>query len=315
MGNGARMNPRQGRLVIGVALGLIVTVVVAAGIRPAKALIPPACSEAGAPTCGGTCPEGLRCIATSDALSSIAISASLTCGAAQPVRRERAASDGGCECADVRCGGAPLAQDQGCCNGHPFTLGVQGCCHGQIVAAGEPCNCNGTAINLATTACCGEAENAQTYNPAVAACCEQMNTTESCQVVVSTTSTFNFGFDCCPSTGQVQFCDGQCHGSQCESIGCCRCESCFGQEAACAPGGKTVVEGIEVACIVGCLDQACTNNANQIDMAMCTEAGACVAEAPAPTVSRGGLLVTVLVLAAGGAIAIARRRRSLRDVP
>jgi hypothetical protein len=276
------------------------------------------CGEATAPQCGGQCPLGQRCIASAGALTSIGIFAFAACGnAREPVRHEAQGANGECECAEVRCGGAPLGQDQGCCNGRAFTLGTQGCCNGVLVDADTACECDGLSIDLAVTGCCGEEDNEQIFYPALQTCCQQPVTTEGCSGNVSTTSTFNLGFECCPGpvASASQFCDGQCAGSECASSGCCQCTDCIvGPQ--CAAGGPTLIEGIPIACAVGCFSEAC--NFSDLDLVqhpggICTESGSCLATvAPVPAATHAGLVLAIGALVAASGLAFVRRRSRTR---
>lgn len=292
---------------LGVRICEVALAIVVLGCVPAFAVGPLPCGEVTIPQCGGTCPDGQRCIATSDFL--LVVTAVATCGPTEPLRSEAAAQNGDCECAVVPCGGVPLAQNQGCCNGRAFTLGTQGCCHGVIVDATQACEC-GESIDLATTGCCGDTTP---FDPALQTCCQQPVTQEGCTGTVSTVSSFNFGFDCCPSAVATasEFCDGRCEGSTCESdAACCQCEECF-EAPRCAAGGPTVIEGLPIACLVGCFTQACFQlEATQVDGGTCTEDGRCVRPAVTPAVSRGGMLLAAGLLAATGGLALMRLRKT-----
>lgn len=75
-----------------------------------------------------------------------------------------------------------------------------------------------------------------------------------------------------------------------------------------------MVEGLEVVCIVGCLAQACLDiSVAELENGMCTEDGLCApGPAPAPAVSRAGLLLAAVMLVAAGGVGLARLRKGRR---
>ncbi len=295
----------------------VLSLTIAAAAGPAAAgPAPPPCGEATAPQCGGQCPAGQRCVASPDTFSRIAVTLALLCPDASvaPIQQESQAANGECECAEVRCGGVVLGQDQGCCNGRPFTLGLQGCCKGAIVDAGAPCECNEEAIDLAVAGCCGEQGSEQPFDPALEACCQQPVAAGACSGHLSTISTFNLGFDCCagPDASSSRFCDGQCAGSECAaSGGCCQCEGCLAGPQCVDAGASTVIDGIPIGCAVGCLAESCLDfeNVTHLANSMCTEGGSCVPREPVPAATPTSLVVAVGLLVAASGLAFARRRR------
>jgi hypothetical protein len=81
----------------------VALVIVVLGCVPAFAGPVPPCGDAAAPQCAGTCPDGQRCIATSDFL--LVVNAFATCGPTEPLRREAAAQNGDSSAPSCRAAG------------------------------------------------------------------------------------------------------------------------------------------------------------------------------------------------------------------
>lgn len=150
---------RTGRAMWGVlasaaVVGALLTVVPAE--RGQAGPTPILCGDATAPTCGGACPSGLRCVSLRSGFVKVEGTGPSPDTSAEPASQAGAAPAMGpdCECEEVLCGGVPLENGQSCCNGTPFTIGVQGCCRGVVVAANASCDCPGP-IDLASQSCCG----------------------------------------------------------------------------------------------------------------------------------------------------------------
>src|SRR5690606_22705257 len=70
---------------------------------PAEAGTP--CGSSLASQCNGACPEGQRCVPSFDTFSTLIVVSESTCQETEPLHQAASAANGGCECAEVRCGG------------------------------------------------------------------------------------------------------------------------------------------------------------------------------------------------------------------
>jgi hypothetical protein len=302
---------------------------------------PVSCGESGSPVCGGTCPSGTRCIDTENLQLAIVISIL--------VAEEEGVSPDSCQCVEVRCGGVPLENGQGCCNGIPFTIGVQGCCNGEIVPVDSECFCGsivdaqeqiqGPPVDLRENGCCGlgfvplppdsSAEQGlfgPTFNVVEQGCCQRgsldNNLLQNGPVVLGSESTYTFGtgLDCCPGgpIGPLQDLELDLQDAL-DLAGLCA-GTCFGSECAtqdcCRCEG--CIEEIEGTCISAGSQSTCESlcstfgceGATYVANAMCSEDGSCIPSATAaPAASSTGLFILLAALLAVGGFAILSRRK------
>lgn len=301
---------------------------------------PVPCGESGSPVCGGTCPAGTRCIDTNNLQLTIILLV------ATGTDEEQGATTS-CECVEVRCGGVPLENGQGCCNGTPFTIGLQGCCNGEIVPVDSECFCgslrlaqeqiNGPTIDLRERGCCelGFPVRATdpptesglfdtTFNVAEGGCCQRRllgeNFPEDPFVATEATYTFGTGLDCCPD-GPIALPEeldvnlqealdlaGLCAGTCFESE--CATQDCCRCEGCIEEiEGTCISAGSQSTCESLCSTFGC-EGVTYVANAMCTEDGSCIPSATAaPAASSTGLVTLLLALMAIGGFAIVARRR------
>jgi hypothetical protein len=284
--------------------GLLAAALVVAGASMASANAPVDCGESMAPQCGGACPAGQRCLPTFAEIFIVIVENEQV---AQPASRGQAPQDE-CACFEALCAGVPLDDGQGCCNGVPFTIGVQGCCDGQIQDVGEPCDCTD---DLAELGCCtidfNGGSQSVLYDANGAACCQNSPSVGGVPATTLTAYTLNSGVDCCSSGGSAsQTCGGPCQGSECAASGCCTCGECEGVDAPFCAVGDTEL-GCDTACFLG---GVCFENLARFDNAVCSRTGACQVTDPAaaPTVSQTGMFAAIGILLLVAAGALARRR-------
>jgi hypothetical protein len=175
----------------------------------------------------------MRCVSRISGFVRIVGTGPFAVSSAQPASQSGAAPAVGppeCECQEVLCGGTPLENGQSCCNGTPFTVGVQGCCRGIVVAAGATCDCP-EPIDLATQSCCGN--GTLELPPVLAAqfaCCNRPG--------LAAAYSLNTHYDCCPESGP-DFCFARCESGACVTDDCCECD-CGPQGSRCVPPGSTL---------------------------------------------------------------------------
>ena len=270
------------------------------------------CGDELAPGCDGTCPTGQRCVRSDHFFDSETIVEGTL-----PARpRNPQAPDGrfGCECLSVLCGGEPLADNEGCCNGRRFTFGLQGCCAGVVQSVSEPC----ADCDLSVTGCCsltiGESAAGFEFDLHNATCCQQHVMVGGFPGINVIEYAFSTGVDCCPSATTSTLCPGTCEGSTCIAGGCCSCTECLFTSQTCAESDRAE------NCFLACSASACQGFSDPFtQQSVCSGDGACVAAPSVPATSHTGLGVTIasLVLVAGFAIArrrglISRARNSVR---
>ena len=278
----------------GMAVGLAVA-------TAAFATVNPQCGDSG-PACDGECPAGQRCISSA---VSISVSTIFPPHGTPQQPAEQGSEQEGCRCAEVRCGGELLEEDEGCCNGHKYTLGVLGCCAGIVVPVNEPCSCTD---DLGTQACCflrieGVGSTTIIYDPHQSACCQRIVVVDGFQGILQTGYSFSTGFDCCGGPTEASFCPGACQGAACVASGCCVCSSCeLGNDDHC------VAADTPDGCNTQCFLDTCDGD-RLVQGGVCG-VGASACGAVAPAASRWSLVLLVGVLGAIALIRLAQRTRT-----
>jgi hypothetical protein len=270
---------------------------------PASAVQLTACGETQAPECAGVCPEGQRCLPV---LAEIFIVIVEGQDKSEPASKGNV-PQAECACIEAVCGGVTLADGQGCCNGVPFTIGVQGCCNGTVQDVNEPCDCTD---DLTEAGCCsiefdGGSQIVE-YSAHAAACCQHSLTVGGIPATSITAYTLNAGVDCCGAAGAPRVCGGTCEGSECATTGCCTCGDCDVADVPFCAAADT-----ELGCAAACfLEGICFEDLARFENGVCSESGACQVTDPAqaPAVSHGGLFAAVGLLMLVAAGAFARRR-------
>lgn len=302
---------------------------------------PVPCGQSGSPVCGGTCPSGMRCIDTENLQVTISISVLLA--------EEEGTSPDSCRCVEVNCGGVPLENGQGCCNGTPFTIGVEGCCNGEVVPVDSECFCGdisgaqqvqGVPIDLHERGCCGvgsilpptdsSTESGfldSSFSVVEEGCCQRTlldgNQTQDPLFVASeSTYTFGTGLDCCPGGSIVPPEDleldiqealdlaGLCAGT-CFDSECASQDCCRCEACTDDLGDACIAAGSQSTCESLCTTLAC-EGATYVANAMCSEDGSCIpSAAAAPAASSTGLLALLAALLAVGGFAILGRRKRM----
>jgi hypothetical protein len=241
----------------------------------------PECGKAESPECNGECPPGLRCTQMSrfifEGLREPAANASAN-GPQLGIEPEEPP----CACLEVACGGVPLEDGQGCCNGEVTDL----------VNATVQCPCS--------------------PEPARVACCENEGPSGRSLAIYS----YNLPIDCCAGTP----CGGSCRGAECAGEDCCVCEPVDNPNA--GPPPACAAADSDVGCKVGCFFSPegigtfpvpgfglANHSGVRIEGGTCGEEGCIPPRAEAPAASSTGLALSVVCLAAIGALTLLRRRR------